>query len=52
MATRLEALRAGLRERGYVEGRNLVLELRWADDRYELLQELATDLVRAKVILR
>jgi putative ABC transport system substrate-binding protein len=48
-ATRIAALRAGLRESGYVEGKNLVIEFRWADDRYELLPKLASELVRLKV---
>ena len=47
-ATRVEALRAGLRERGYVEGRNIVIEFRWAEGRYERLPELAAELVRLK----
>jgi putative ABC transport system substrate-binding protein len=38
-----------LRELGYVEGRNLVIELRSAGGRYERLPELAADLVRLKV---
>jgi putative ABC transport system substrate-binding protein len=46
---RIEALRAGLRELGYVEGRNLVIEFRWADGKYERLPELASELVRLKV---
>lgn len=44
-----EACRQGLRELGYVEGRNIVLEPRWADGRHERLPELAADLVRLKV---
>lgn len=44
-----EACRQGLRELGYVEGRNIVLEPRWADGQYERLPELAADLVRLKV---
>jgi putative tryptophan/tyrosine transport system substrate-binding protein len=48
-ATRLEAFRKGLRELGYIEGKNLVIEGRSADDRPERLGELANALVRAKV---
>jgi len=44
-----EACREGLRELGYVEGRNIVLEPRWADGRHERLPELVADLVRLKV---
>ncbi len=47
-ATRLEALRAGLRDLGYVEGRNITFEFRWADGKYERLPELAAELVRLK----
>jgi len=48
-AIRIEALRAGLRDRGYVEGRNVVIELRTADGVYARLPGLAADLVRLKV---
>jgi len=48
-AGRVDALRAGLRELGYVEGRNLVIEFRWAEDKYERLPDLAAELVRLKV---
>jgi putative ABC transport system substrate-binding protein len=44
-----EARRQGLRKLGYVEGRNIVLEPRWAVGRHERLPELAADLVRLKV---
>ncbi len=44
-----EACRLGLRELGYVEGQNIVLEPRWADGRHERLPGLAADLVRLKV---
>jgi len=45
----LEAFRQGLRDLGYVEGHNIVLEYRFADSRYERLPELAAELVRLKV---
>lgn len=48
-ASRVDALRAGLRELGYVEGKNLVIEYRFAEGRYERLPELAAELVRLKV---
>ena len=46
---RVEALRAGLRDLGYVEGKNLAIEFRWAEGNYERLPELAAELVRLKV---
>ena len=44
-----EAFRQGLRELGYVEGRNLFLEQRFSGGRNERLQELAAELVRLQV---
>src|SRR5690242_10235372 len=45
---RMESLREGLREAGYVEGKNLVIELRFSPD-LDRLRELAADLVKAHV---
>ncbi len=45
----IQALEAGLREKGYTLGRDLVIEYRFADGRLERLPELAADLVRLKV---
>src|SRR5262245_56613397 len=47
-ATRIEAMRSGLRDLGYVEGKNLVLEFRWAEGKYDRLRDLAADLVALK----
>jgi putative ABC transport system substrate-binding protein len=47
--TRLEALRIGLRELGYVENRNIVIEVRCAEGNYDRLPELAAELVALKV---
>jgi putative ABC transport system substrate-binding protein len=45
----IEAFRRGLRDLGYVEGRNLTIEYRWAHGKPELMRELAEELVRLKV---
>jgi putative tryptophan/tyrosine transport system substrate-binding protein len=42
---RLPAFWRGLNETGYVEGRNVASEYRWADDRYDSLSALAANLV-------
>jgi putative ABC transport system substrate-binding protein len=45
----MEAFRQGLRDLGYVEGRNLILESRYAEGSEERLRELAVELVRLSV---
>src|SRR5262245_51127053 len=47
----LRGLRQGLKESGYVEGENLAIEYRWADNQMERLPELAAELVRRRVAL-
>ncbi len=49
LSTRLQAFRDGLRELGYVEGKNLQLEVRWGEGKLERLATLADELVQAKV---
>jgi putative tryptophan/tyrosine transport system substrate-binding protein len=46
---RTEAFRQGLKELGYIEGKNIAIEYRFAEARSERLPELAQDLVRLKV---
>jgi putative tryptophan/tyrosine transport system substrate-binding protein len=48
-AFRLTGLRRGLNQSGYVEGRNLVIEYRWAGNQADRLQALAADLVQLRV---
>src|SRR6516225_4253119 len=46
--SRLTGLRRGLNQTGYVEGRNLVIEYRWAGNQADRLQALAADLVQLR----
>jgi putative ABC transport system substrate-binding protein len=49
VASLFHALKEGLRERGYVEGRNIAFVQRYGDGRTERLPDLAAELVRLKV---
>ena len=48
-ASRVEAFRQGLRDLGYVEGKNIVVEYRFADGNLDRLKQLATELVQLDV---
>src|SRR5215831_20782025 len=48
-ALRLTGLRRGLNQTGYAEGRNFVIEYRWAGNQADRLPALAADLVQARV---
>jgi ABC-type uncharacterized transport system substrate-binding protein len=50
-ANAIDALRAGLRDFGYVEGRNIVIEFRWAEERYDRLPQLVRELISTQLNL-
>jgi putative ABC transport system substrate-binding protein len=49
ISVRIQAFRQGLRELGYVEGENIIIEWRYAEGKVERLRDLAVELVRLKV---
>src|SRR5262249_2350415 len=48
-ANRVEAFRSGLRDLDYVEGKNIAIEFRWAEENYDRLIHLAADLIGLNV---
>src|SRR5262245_16995129 len=49
--SRLRGFRQGLKDTGYVEGENVAIEFRWADNQTDRLPELAAELVRRRVVV-
>ena len=49
ISDRIEAFRQGLRELGYVEGKNIAIEYRYSEGKLDRLRELAAELVRLNV---
>jgi len=51
LTDRLRGFRQGLKDTGYVEGENIAIEYRWAENRLDRLPELVAELVRRQVAL-
>src|SRR5499433_882192 len=48
-AYRVTPFKQGLKDAGFVDGQNVLIEYRWAHGHYDQLQKLATELVQARV---